>query len=190
MATKRRRRTTGRRRSKRIGAMSLNPKNPLVLVASVAAGYLASDQIFKVIDKAIPTKDTSATDKTQVNVVSDTVLGGGMAAAGGALALLGKKSMAKTVAGGVMVGAGLKLVAVDRGWVKASVTGFPSVPSVGRTRRRMNGFPSVPSVGFTPAALRGGYSPNRASVSAINGVPDSLRGYTPNRYAARTAGAY
>ncbi len=185
MATKRRRRTTGKRRSKRVGAMSLNPKNPLVLVASVAAGWFGSDQIFKVIDKAIPTKDTSATDKTQVNVVSDTVLGGGMAAAGSALALLGKKSMMKTVAGGVLAGAGLKLVLTDQGVIK----GFPSVPSVGR--RRMNGFPSVPSVGFTPNALRGGYSPNRASVSALNGVPDSLRGgYTPNRYAARTARAY
>lgn len=186
MATKRRRRTTGKRRSKRIGAMSLNPKNPLVLVASVAAGYLASDQIFKVIDKAIPTKDTSATDKTQVNVVSDTVLGGGMAAAGSALALLGKKSMIKTVAGGVLAGAGLKLVLTDQGVIK----GFPSVPSVGR-RRRVAGFPSVPSVGSTPASLRGGYSPNRASVSAINGVPGALRGgYSPNRYAAYTGGAY
>lgn len=186
MATKRRRRTTGKRRSKRIGAMSLNPKNPLVLVASVAAGWFGSDQIFKVIDKAIPTKDTSATDKTQVNVVSDTVLGTGMVAAGGALALLGKKSMVKTIAGGVMAGAGLKLVLVDQGAIK----GFPSVPSVGR-RRRMAGFPSVPSVGRIPESLRGGYSPNRTSVRAINGVPDSLRGgYTPNRYAAYTGGAY
>jgi hypothetical protein len=165
--------------------MSLNPKNPLVLVASVAAGYFASDEIYKMIDKAIPTKDTSATDKTQINAISDTALGGGMAAAGGALALLGKKSMIKTVAGGIIAGAGLKLVLKDQGVIK----GFPSVPSVGR--RRMNGFPSVPSVGYTPAALRGGYSPNRTSVSAINGIPAALRGgYTPNRYAARTSSAY
>lgn len=182
MATKRRRRSHKRR--SRVGATSLNPKNPLILLASVAAGYLAGDQIYSAIDKMIPTKDTSATDKTQVNVVSDTMVGAGFAGVGALIALKGRKTLPKTIAGGVLAGAGIKFILKDQGVIK----GFPSVPSIGK--RRMSGFNRVPAISGIPNSLKG-YIPGRtAAAASLNGIPNSLKGYTPNRMAAYAGAGY
>ncbi len=180
MAKAKRKRTHHRRQ--RVGAMSLNPKNPLILLASVGVGYLAADKIYSFIDKAIPTKTVPATATTPAvveNVVSDTVLGAGFAGVGAALALMGKKTLPKTIAGGVMAGAGLKWALVDQGVI--TVGGFSSVPAIGRG---VNGFSSVPAIGRIPGSLSGGYTTSR--MPTLGKIPTSLngRGYTTSRTAA------
>lgn len=170
-------------RKHRVGATDLNPKNPLVLLAAAAVGFVAADQIYSAIDKAIPTTTVPATATTPAvvkNVVSDTVLGAGFAGTGAAIALMGKKTMAKTVLGGVLAGAGLKWILKDQG----VISGFPSVPVI--AGRNMRGFPSVPVIAGVPAALKGsGYTTSR--MPALAGVPAALKGnngYTTSRMPA------
>ena len=63
MATSKRRARSHHRRRK-MGALSMNPKNPVIMLAAVAGGYLMSDQLYSLIDKAIPTTTTAATATT------------------------------------------------------------------------------------------------------------------------------
>lgn len=179
MATKKRERTHHRRA--RVGAMSLNPKNPLILIASVGLGFMGADKIYSAIDEAIPTKTTPATATTPAvvsNAISDTVLGGGFAAAGGLLALKGRRTLPKTIAGGVMIGAGLKWALKDQGVLTGGMYGYQSVPVIGR---RLGGYQSVPVVGKigrlggVPNILNG-HTTSR--MPALSGVPNILNGYT------------
>lgn len=178
MATKRKR--THHRR-KRIGAASINPKNPLVLLVSVGAGFLAGDKIYSALDKVIPTKSvaaTATTPATTTKVVSDTILGGGFVGIGALLALKGKRTLPKTIAGGIMAGAGLKWALKDQG----VISGFASVPVVGSMgRKRMAGYQSVNVLGKVPSALNG-YVTSRTA--AMGMVPNQLNGYTTSRMPA------
>lgn len=173
---------------RRIGAATLNPKNPLVMLAAVGAGYMLSDQIYAAIDKAIPTTTTPATATTPAvvkNVISDTVLGSGFVGLGALVALkMGKPSLIKTVAGGIAAGAGLKFILKDQG----VVTGFPSIPVIGRATNpfpggnQVKGYPSMPVVGKIPNQLKG-YITSRtaAGAGAMGMIPNQLKGYTTSR---------
>ncbi len=174
MATKRKR---SHRRSKRVGATSLNPKNPLILLASVGVGFLAGDKINEAIQKVVPATTTAATATTPATtkpMVSNTVLGGGMAGVGALLAMKGRKTLVKTVAGGILAGAGLKMVLKDQG----VITGYPSVPVVGSHRSRMAGYQSVNVLGSIPNALKG-YNTSRTATMGV--IPNALKGYNTSR---------
>lgn len=176
-----------RRRRGRVGAMALNPQQPVVKLAAVALGYfLAADPINSAIDKVVPDSIKTATDfKKYIPGAAE----GGI----GAMLLLSKRkpSLLKTVAGGVLAGAGLKRLLTTAG----VITGYQAVPVIGASRRhRMAGYQSVPVVGVmtppqlsgVPAQLQGyrvnGYQPNGSGMgvmgSAVNGVGnyDGLRG--------------
>ncbi len=175
-----RKRSHHKRHARRVGAASLNPNNPLIMLAAVGVGYMAGDQIYSAIDKAIPTTTVPATATTPAvvkNVVSDTVLGGGFVGVGAILMLKGKKTLVKTAAGGIMAGAGLKWILKDQG----VISGFQSVPVIGR---RMGGYASVPIVGKIPSALNG-YTSSR--MPAMGSIPSALNGYTSSRTAAASA---
>lgn len=177
MATKRKR---SHRKSKRVGAATLNPGNPIVMLAAVGVGYYFSDKLFVPLRNMLPMKTTAATTTapaTIAPIVSGTVLGAGMTGVGALLMLKGKKTMVKTVAGGVLAGVGLKGILKDQG----VVTGFQSVPAIGR--RGVNGFQSVPAVGAVPNALQGGFTTSR--MPAMGAVPNSLKGgFTTSRMPA------
>lgn len=145
MAKKKKR--TSRRR--RVGAMSMNPGSPLVRAASLAAGYFLGDSINAQVDKVLPASMT-ATTATGVTAYVPSILELGV---GGALLLMkGKPSLIKTVAGGIVAGAGLR-----RALKKAGVvSGFNRVPVIG-------GFNRVPVIGGIP--------------SQLSGVPAQLAGY-------------
>jgi len=134
MARRRKKRTTGRRRS-RVGAMALNANSPVVQLGAVAIGYLfAGNAINGAIDKAlnITAIDAAGTSKGKMVAVAEAGLG--------ALLLMkkGKKSLPLTIAGGVLAGAGLKRLLAE-----FKIGGFQSVPVLGRVR----GFQSVPVLG-------------------------------------------
>lgn len=171
MARRRKKRGTTRRR--RIGAMALSPSSPITQIGSLALGYfLAADPINAQIDKMAKGSAATVPDGTNKIIAAVETLGGGYL-----LMSKKKRSLIKTVAGGVIAGAGLKRA------LKAFnvISGFQSVPVVGRPGamvRRMNGFRDVPVVaggpsmhGYTPtgAAALTGYNIGRSVASQILG---------------------
>lgn len=181
MAKKRKR--SHHKRGGRVGAMSLNPKNPLLLIGSVGLGFLAADKVNAEIDKHMPVKSVAATATTAAGtapVVNSTIVGGGMAGIGALLALKGRKTLPKTVAGGFMIGVGIKRVLQDQG----VLSGFQSVPVIGR---RMGGYQSIPvvgkigKIGKVPSILNG-YT--TSPMPALSGVPNILNGHTTSRMPA------
>lgn len=169
-----RKRRTTRRKSRRVGAASLNPKNPLIMLAAVAGGYLMADTINDAIDKVIPTKDVAATATVPAHkapVVDGTVTGGIETGLGALLLWKGKNSLVKTLAGGVLAGAGIAKLLKETG----VVSGYASVPVIGR---RMNGYASVPVIGKIPSALNG-YTTSRTAAMGV--IPNALNGYTTSR---------
>lgn len=161
MAHKRRKGHRGhkRHRRRRVGALALNPNRPEIKLAAVALGYfLLADQLNGAIDKVVPDSVKTATDFKKY-------IPGAAEAGLGAMLLMSKKkpSLIKTAAGGILAGAGLKRLLVQAG----VVTGYQSVPVIGRMgRRRMAGYQSVPVIGATPPQL--------------SGTPAQLQGYRVN----------
>lgn len=150
MAKKRKakKRTTRRRR---IGALNLNPGNPIIKIAAVGVGYLAADQI-----------------NAQVTKISggklDPKIQGGVMAAGGLLLLMGKgkASMLKTLAGGVLAGAGGKGVLQSFG----VINGYSNVPVI-------SGYSNVPVIaGYNPppGAMNGFTVPQPMHTSIMGGI--------------------
>jgi hypothetical protein len=173
MARKKRHAKHRRRHHRRVGALALNPSSPLVMLGSVAIGYFGAGAINPMVNMLIP-----ATMKTQP-------MTGKLVAAGevgiGALLILGKgkKSMIKTIAGGLLAGAGLKraMVVFAPGATdtlgayrpNSALNGYGDVPVIGK--HRMNGYGDVPVIGRTPGVSHGtngvyGYIPN----SQLHGV--------------------
>ena len=109
MAKRKKARKTIRRR--KIGA--INPNSPLVKYGSIAAGYFLGEKLNKQIDK----------------VTGDKIDGKIVAAAEAGIGLFlvlskGKKTMLKTVAGGILTGAGIKKGLTEFG----VINGFMDVP--------------------------------------------------------------
>lgn len=128
---------------------ALNPGNPILKLAAVAAGYLLADKINEQIAKVAPA--------SVATYVPYAELGGGAA-----LLLIGRPSLLKTAIGGVLAGAGLKATLKATG----VITGYRNVPVLG-------GFQSVPVLGKTPAQLQG--TPAQLQGYKVGAVP----GYRP-----------
>lgn len=156
MAKKRKkaRKTTRRRR---IGGV-MNPNGPIVKFGSIGAGYFLGDKINDAVDKATGGK------------VDGKIVAGVMAAAGAYLAFgKGKKTVAKQVAGGVLLGAGVK-----KGLKEFGV---------------LNGFDSVPVLaGYKSVPVLNGYSTQRTAMNGFN-VPAPLHRSVMGSVAAEASGS-
>lgn len=113
-------------RRRRVGALALSPSSNLVKLGSVAVGYLFANQVNGMIDKVVPA------------TVDQKIIGAAQAGAGYFLAFRkgGKSSMIKTLAGGILAGAGVKRLATSMNLI----SGFQMVPAVG-------GYQKVPAIG-------------------------------------------
>lgn len=163
-----------KRKSRRVGALS--PGSMVTKLAAVAAGYFlvakplndALEDVFKKKDEKPPATTSGFGDNMDVQGVVT-------AGAGAALLFLGgKSSMIKTIAGGVLLGAGVKkLMDSGKDDKKEGVTGYQSVPVIGN-RRRMAGYQQTPVIGAVPGQLQG--------------VPAQLQGYRVNGYQPNGSG--
>lgn len=138
MARKRKKAT---RRRRRVGAMALSAKSPLVMYGSMGLGFVAGDTINEQIDKVTGTMDGK-------------VVGGITAGVGAGLVFMKlgkKKTVVEVAAGGILVGAGAKRLLKE----------FGVLNGIGR-RRRVNGYGQVDVVsGYGQVDVLSGYSPNR-----------------------------
>lgn len=165
--SKRKKKTTTRRRS-RVGAAGvLNPASPLVKFGSIALGY------FMLGDKINAKITEAAGDKVDGKLIG--------AAEGGLGYMLsfgkGKKSLIKTIAGGILLGSGAKLLMGEMGVGAAGPYGrvpviagpYGNVPVIAGSRRRVGA--------YTPNNALNGYSPNQSLASKImSGVSTSDNG--------------
>lgn len=146
MAKRKKAKSKSRRR--RVGAAGLNPNNPIVKYGSIALGYLMGDKINAQVTKL-------AGDK-----IDGKIVGGAEAGLGAFLVFGGgKKTMLKTVGGGILLGAGAKKVMTE--------FGIGGIGPYGRVPVVAGAYGRVPVV--AGAKRINGYSPNA-----------SLNGYTPN----------
>lgn len=144
------------RRRRRVGALALNPGSQLTKLLAVAAGYfLVADPLNTALDKALPTSITAATDMKKY------IPGAAEAGVGLVLLTKGRGGMVKTLAGGILIGAGIKRLLRNAGMV----TGYQNTPVIGR---RMAGYQKTPVLGATDIP------------SQLNGVPSQLSGYRVN----------
>lgn len=184
MAKRRKKRGSSRRR---VGAMAMSASSPIVQIGSLALGYfLAADPINGLIDgfasKISPAPGSTAVPASTVPASTNKIIAAVETLGGGYLLMSKKKrSMIKTVAGGVIAGAGLKRA------LKAFnvISGFQNIPVVGRLGntvvkrpKGLMGFRDVPVVaggaemyGYTPtgAAALTGYNVGRSVASQIMG---------------------
>lgn len=139
-----RRRKSSRRRHRRVGAIALNPSSSLVRYGSIAAGYFLSDAVNSLIDKTTGGK------------IDSRIVAGGELILGAMLVFgKGRKGLLKTVAGGVLLGAGAKkgLKALN------VISGYGAVPVIGN-------YGNVPVIsGYNAPGTLAGYSPN----ASLNG---------------------
>lgn len=134
---------------RRVGAAaSLNPSSPIVMLGSVAAGFLLGDTINEPIDKLLKG------DKAAVPETTNKLVGAGQTGVGALLLLgKGKKSMLKTVAGGVLAGSGAKRLLKALG----IMGGYQAVPVLGSQARGVGGYQAVPVLGnpYNPEGING-----------------------------------
>lgn len=132
-----RRKSAGKKthhRRRRVGAVALNAKSPIVQFGSIAAGFLLGTQIDTMLTKVIPSN------------VDGKLVAAGEVGIGYMLSFGGKggtKKLLPTVAGGLMIGAGIKKAITAFG-----IGGFQMVPAVG-------GYRSVTAIGAPPKRLSG-----------------------------------
>lgn len=146
------------RRRRRIGAMAMNASNPLIQYGPIAAGFFLAAKINDPLIKAIGDK------------VDKKIVAAGEAGLGAFLVFgKGKKSIVKSVVGGVALGAGIKLLMQSFGI--GGVGPYGRTPVIGGAygnvqvlggRRRVG-------VGYTPNNSMNGYTPNRSLASRIMG---------------------
>lgn len=160
MAKRKKTKKTVRRR-RRVGAVALNPNSALMTYAPIVAGFLLAPQIDKLTAKIIP-----------ANVDGKIVA----AAEAGLGALLvfgkGKPSVMKKVAGGILLGAGIK-----RGLTEFGIGGIGGYQMV----NALNGYNKVQSI--AGAKRINGYVPGNNGMNgypttreAINGIPAGMEG--------------
>lgn len=135
-------------RRRRIGSMGkLNPASPIVTYGSIAAGFVMGTKIDTMLAKVIPAG------------VDPKIVGVGEIGIGALLVYSkGKKTMLKTVAGGVLLGAGIKKTMTAFGI--GNIGGYQMVPAV-------SGYSKVPAVsGYTPGQGMNGYTTAKTAVGA------------------------
>lgn len=143
------------------GTGSPKKTSAIITLGSIAVGYLAADTINDQVDRIVPkTKDSTGADVPNGKIAMAGELG-----IGGLLLLkrFGGKSlhMPLKIAGGLLVGAGLKRSLKELGVIK----GYQAVPVIGR--HRVSGYQNTPVIGKT------GVPPQ------LSGIPSQLSGYTP-----------
>lgn len=146
------------RRRRRIGAMALNATSPLVKYGSILAGYLMGDKILGPIKKMIP-----ATVDTKIIGIAEGGLGYMLALKKG-----GKKSLATTVLGGLLLGDGAKSI--------MSSLGVGGIGPYGRVNVVNGPYGNLQVINGRKRI--GNYTPN-----------NSLNGYTPSGTLARVMGS-
>jgi len=147
------------RRRRRVGAMALSPSSPLVKFAPIAIGYFLGDKINEAVLKMTG-------DKLDKKIVAGAEAGLGYMLVFGP----GKKSLMKSVAGGIALGAGAKLLMSEFGiggigpYGRVPVIAGPygNVPVIAGRRRVGNG--------YTPNKALNGYTPNNSLASRIMGA--------------------
>lgn len=155
----------GRHRRRRVGALSMNASSPLVMAGAIAAGYFLDS--FVGINDKIDTAITPATATSMSPMYPNLVLAGELGL-GGYLLLSKKKSMVKTVSGGVAVGLGIHRLLKEM----KIITGYQNTPVIGK--RRVHGYQSTPVIGGIPGQLQG-YNSQGSGV--LGRVPGQLQGY-------------
>ncbi len=162
---------TTRRRRHRVGAMSLAAGSPLVKGISIAAGYLLGDTVNQqLIDKLFGTPtDPVKTGKTiaigQIGVGSALLF----------MKLGSKKSIVQDLAGGVLLGAGLKRAMVVFKAGATTMSGYGDVPVIGayKTPGQLG---RKPIAGYGDVPVIGAYNP----ASALNGTSKVMGGMNSN----------
>jgi len=166
MARKAKKTTKRKSSRRRVGAVALNAKSPMVQIGSAALGFFLAPQVNNMIDKVTGTLDAK-------------IVGAGQAGLGAALMFmkLGKKpSLIQTVAGGVLAGAGAKRLLQALG----VINGYGAVPVIGQRmlQSSLNGYRQVPVLqGYqVPASVNGvfnGYNvpptPKSTVMGSVNG---------------------
>lgn len=159
----------GHRRRRRVGALSLGSKDIGLKLAAVAGGWFLGGVVNTAIDKMLP----KTTDPTPVPTKNAQIAAtAGEIGIGGLLLLRrssGTSGMVQKVAGGLLIGAGLKRALK----VMGVVGGYQNVPVIGR--HRMAGYQNVPVIGGTPPQLAGK-------------TPAQLQGFRVNGYNAAGSG--
>jgi hypothetical protein len=122
--------------------MALSPSSALVKYAPIVLGYFMADNVNTPIDTAVGGK------------VDSKIIAAGEVGLGYLLAFKGKKSTIKSVAGGILIGAGLKRGLKDFG----VISGYGKVPIIGS-------YGKVPVIG----GYTGGYTPSTMLAGALNG---------------------
>lgn len=159
-ARKHGRRSTTRRR--RIGAMALNAKSPMVQIGSLAIGFLMGDQINAMVDKVTGTMDAKLVGAAE----------GGLGAALMFMKIGAKKSALEVGAGGVLAGAGVKRLLKAFGVING-IGGYQSVPVIGRKMlpaSSMQGYGAVPVVsGYQVPRLNGVFNGYKVPGNSVMG---------------------
>lgn len=151
MAKKRKHKSTRRRR--RMGA-AITASNPIVKYGPIALGFLLGGKINEQIDKV-------AGDK-----IDGKILAAGQAGLGGFLVFGGgKASMAKSIAGGILLGSGIKRAMAVFGI--GNIGGYGAVPVIG-------GYGAVPVIGARRAPRRVGAYSTQGQVGAYQ-VPRQVK---------------
>ncbi len=131
-----------------MGAVKMNPNNPIVKFGSIALGYFLGDKINAQLDKLVGDK------------VDGKIVGAAEAGIGAFLVFgPGKKNLVKALAGGVLLGAGVKKAMTEFGI--GGVGPYGRVPVIG------GAYGNVPVIGkrmgaYTPNRQLGSYTPNNS----------------------------
>jgi hypothetical protein len=138
-------------RRRRIGSMAMNANSPLVTYGSIAAGFVLGAKIDTMLTKVVPAG------------VDPKIVAGAEIGIGALLVYSkGKKTMLKTVTGGILLGAGIKKATTAFG-----IAGYNMVPAVA-------GYNKVPAVsGYNPNSGMNGYT--TAKVAVGSDLMDSSR---------------
>jgi len=162
MAKRKRTSKTKHRRRHSIGALSLSASSPLVIYGSIALGFLMGNTVNGLLNNLVPS--AIVTDSTKA-VTTGKILAAGQAGLGAALVFMkGRKTTIKTIAGGVLLGSGLKRAMTVFKSGATTMGGYGDVPVLGAYRtngqlgyRKVAGYGDVPVIGSyaTPGALNG-----------------------------------
>jgi hypothetical protein len=149
---KKKKKTTRRRR--RIGA-AMTASNPIVKYGPIALGFLLGNKINEQIDKV-------AGDK-----IDSKILAAAQGGIGALLVFKGKPSMVKSIAGGILLGSGVKRAMSAFGM--GNIGGYGAVPVIG-------GYGAVPVIGSrTPRRVGvGSYRPAAGQIGAYD-VPRQVK---------------
>lgn len=162
MAKRKSKKAKGRRR---VGAAKLNANNPIVKLGSIALGFFLSEKINAPIVKAVGTK------------LDGKIIGAAEAGVGAWLVFgKGKKTMVKAVAGGVLLGAGVKKAMTE--------FGIGSFGPYGRVPVVAGAYGRVPVLaGYSPNSTLNGYNTNQT----LNGKAKVMAGVTPGSGSGHSA---